>query len=340
MESGLSADKKVEQLSEEELHCVLKQLTDHNLPNREKCPLVQRLIKNKKPSPSSPSSSLLPVVTNGRSSNRSSVKSRSRMHILSKENELESNNNNNNHHHHYGSTPSPHHPHANNHQHIPRTQSSCRDKPVNYAQSLQELRTTNCDESQNLAPTISNRNNTEIVATPSHLRSGGNRKPNRANSFTMPSQSDNSTSKNDNTFNKILDHHHHRLTNGAEVSPESLRRRCADKQTLSGSSPLSISSTAPQSCSNSSHSPSADHFQPFNKKPTCSLNNNYSSVHLASISSLVDSINSDSVSSYPRLLSDRGLNKSNSQSLTVQEEDEERIEFGEMKNLQSQAQFI
>lgn len=39
----LSADKKVEQLSEEELHCVLKQLTDHSLPEREKCPLVRRL---------------------------------------------------------------------------------------------------------------------------------------------------------------------------------------------------------------------------------------------------------------------------------------------------------
>lgn len=43
MDSQLSADKKIEQLSLEELRFVFNQITDHNLPESKKCALVQRL---------------------------------------------------------------------------------------------------------------------------------------------------------------------------------------------------------------------------------------------------------------------------------------------------------
>lgn len=344
METELSADKKVEQLSEEELHCVLKQLTDHNIPEKDKCPLVQRLNAEEKQSKEKVKSNSKEkdwvddgggCGAGGAGAGCAGVCSSGSSHSLSS------------------------HP-ANHPAASAQSQSSRERQAANYAQPMQEPRSNNnnCDDSQNLRAAISNKS-TEIVASASHLRSSSNRKPNRANSFTMPS-SDN-LSKSDTCSLKILDH---RLTNGTEVSPQSKAeslRAGADKQTINRHHMQSAqSSQSPQSASvangsargttrrpprsNSSHSPSdtsADqHFHLSSQSTSGSLSNSYSSVHLANISSLVDSISGDSVPNYPRLLSENRSLKSNNQSLTVQEEDEEKLEFGEMKELQSQAQFI
>lgn len=107
----LSADKKVEQLSEEELHCVLKQLTDHNLPEREKCPLVRRLnaedtaknsdnsypstVASERTSASTPTSSSCSFASSSTTTSASAVKFQS---------ESDRNCHTDDHHHHEGMT--------------------------------------------------------------------------------------------------------------------------------------------------------------------------------------------------------------------------------------------
>lgn len=313
MESELSADKKVEQLSEEELHCVLKQLTTHNIPSKSKCGLVQRLNQEDANSNTSYSSLLSP--SSGQTSNRL----RSRLQVSSAATELEKRR---------SLTQANHAPQAH-------SQSDGGPKAVNYAQSLQELTTNNnCDDSQDL-PAISNRN-TEIVSTSScHTRSGGsNRKPNRANSFTMPSPSDNNSNKNESTL-KILDHHHH-LSNGSEVSREALR--VSDKQSVSGSWPVgnhkcssSSLTYAPQSCSNSSHYLSSDTADRNHSalKSTCSPH--CSSIHTYNLEQFVNTFSQEPLNhNHPRSNTERATHAKQKQ-LTVQEEDEEKPLFGEVK---------
>ena len=346
MESVLSADKKIELLSEEELQCVLQQLTDHNIPEREKCPLVQRL--------SAQASSTTYSTSTVRTLNRSSGgKLRSRLHpALSKANDLTERN--------LIISQAP--------NHRPPPQSHCgSDKSVNYAQSLHELsnnnsNNNNCDDNTclNLPAAISN-TNTEIVATvsssTSHLRCGGsnlsNRKPNRANSFTMPSQSDNNDSNKNDSALKFLDHH--LITNGSEVSRETF---CAgDKQTVNANACMSsnhkssnfaataANNCSPQqtkSCSNSSHyssgDTSADRFYFSNK----SSSSKFSSIHLDSIETLVNQIPlpSENVSSSHSGSSDERVTINNTKQLNVQEEDEEKPQFCETKYLHSNFKYI
>lgn len=332
MENRFSADKKIEDLSVEDLSCVLKQVTDHSLPEREKYPLVQKLQADAQASSNNTSFSSLVQSTSVRNGNRSTAKLRSRLNVLSKDNEFQSS----------------HHHHHQHHSHHLSSHSHCQYKQVNYAQSLQELSTNNCDDSHNLA-SISNMNS---VATSCHPSGGvSNRKPNRANSFTMPFLSDNSD--NINNTSKILDHH---LTNGTDVSRAVLNNfqerfsdasavepLCVNNSNTAQAQSTFINNSASQSPDNSSLLNSDNCGDTKQSAKNLSSAQNYSSFvsDIGELSSLVNNVYTDMPNKYQGILADnKGLSKSNSQSLAVEEEDDDKPCFGEMKNLQNKAEYF
>lgn len=140
----LSADKKVEQLSEEELHCVLKQLTDHSLPEREKCPLVRRLnaedtaknsdnsypstVASERTSASTPTSSSCSFASSSTTtSSRNCHNSHDEQEVMTTMCSSGNNSHVNNNHHHQG---------ANNHHNHSHSSYSSHQQPQAYLQNL------------------------------------------------------------------------------------------------------------------------------------------------------------------------------------------------------------
>lgn len=204
----LAADKAVTDLSEEQLRDVLEQLTDHNLPDSEKCPLVRRLNAEN----ASKDESDLVISRFCKSSSSSSThssntcrnrKARNFQRIGSKDAEF-----------------------------VREKSNGTNIKAVHSSQSLQDLMSSANSETDS-----------QIMRAVGANRSGRRlNKTSRANSFTMPSGSQhfcNDNYINKETFGEVMSSAESRTISQSHAQPKTSRNKSVkSRPTLTANTPV------------------------------------------------------------------------------------------------------